>query len=253
MTTHLIIPDIHAHPEHSNERADWLANLINDTRPDVVVNIGDSADMSSLSSYDRGKRSFYGKSYAKDLEAHQDFQERMWGPVRARKKKLPYRVVLEGNHEHRIEKALDMSPELQGTIGFQDFLFDEYYDEVIRYDGNTPGATTIDGVTYAHYFTSGNMGRAIGNEHSAYSLLTKKFVSCTQGHSHTLDFCTRVRQDKVRIMGLVAGSYFDYQSDWAGTSQTNWWKGVIIKHNVNNGTYDPEFISLEQLRKAYAG
>jgi hypothetical protein len=52
-------------------------------------------------------------------------------------------------------------------------------------------------------------------------------------------------------MGLVAGSYFDYQSDWAGTSQTNWWKGVIIKHNVNNGTYDPEFISLEQLRKAY--
>src|SRR5690606_39106525 len=123
------------------------------------VNMGDAADMPSLSAYDRGKRSFHGRSYKQDIDAHLDFQDRMWSPVRARKKKLPYRVVLEGNHENRIERALDLSPELKGTIGFEDYDFDSYYDQVVRYDGGTPGIIELNGVLFAHYFITGVSGR----------------------------------------------------------------------------------------------
>jgi hypothetical protein len=219
----------------------------------VVVNLGDAACMPSLSSYDKGKRSFQGRSYAKDIEAHLDFQERMWGPVRARKKRLPYRVVLEGNHEHRVERALDMSPELEGTIGFSDFQFNEYYDTVIRYNGNGPGIIDIDGVQYAHYFVSGVMGRPIGGERHAASLLAKRYQSSTCAHSHLLDFACRTNGNGNRLFGISAGCFIDYQANWPGHSQDLWWRGVVIKRNVSeNGGYDPEFVSMDQLKKIYA-
>ena len=66
MSVHLVVPDIHAHPDHNNDRADWLGKLILDIKPDVVVNIGDMWDMPSMSSYDKGTKGFYGRSYRKD-------------------------------------------------------------------------------------------------------------------------------------------------------------------------------------------
>jgi len=248
---HLVIPDQHAHPDYGNERADWLAQLIIDIKPDLVINIGDAADMPSLSNYDKGKRSFVGRSYRADIESHLEFQERMWAPVRSRKKRMPYRVICEGNHEHRIEKALDLSPELTGTIGFNDFAFDEYYDEIIRYNGSTPSIYEADNIHYAHYFVSGVMGRPIGGEHPAYSLITKQLVSCTAGHLHLSDQCIRTTVTGRKVMGAIVGCYQDYDSPWAGEVNKLWWRGVLVKRNVENGVYDPEWISIDQLRRAY--
>jgi len=250
LSKHLVIPDQHAHPDYSNERADYLARLIIDEQPDVVINIGDAADMPSLSSYDKGKRSFHGRSYAADIDAHLEFQDRVWAPVKARKKKLPRRIVLEGNHEHRIEKALDLSPELEGTIGFRDYAFEDYYDEVIRYNGGTPGIVVVDGISYAHYFISGIMGRAISGVNPAKALIDKRHKSSTCGHSHLADWYATA-PDGEWIMGAVCGVYQDYDAPWAGESNKLWWKGVLIKDNVEDGKYDPRFVSLNTLKKEY--
>jgi hypothetical protein len=251
MTVHLVISDQHCHYQHSNERADYLAHLIQDLRPDVVVNIGDSADMPSLSGYDKGKRSFHGRTYRADIDAHLDFQDRLWEPVKRTKKRMPRSVFLIGNHEQRISKALDLSPELEGTVSFSDLDLERRYDQVVPYTGTTPGVIEIDGIQYAHYFVSGLMGRPIGGEHPAYSLLTKRFTSSTCGHSHLADFCVRTNGDGRKVMGAFVGVYQDYDADWAGECNKLWWKGVLIKRNVENGTYDPEFVSLDQLKKEY--
>src|SRR5574343_467016 len=118
--THLVIPDSHATPEFNNDRADWLGELILDVKPDVLVHIGDSCDLSSLSSYDKGKASFQGRNYKADINAHLDFQERMFAPLKKAKRKLPYSVFFIGNHEHRITRAIDLSPELDGAISLKD-------------------------------------------------------------------------------------------------------------------------------------
>lgn len=252
MTSHLVISDQHAHPDYGNERADFLAKLIIDLQPSVVVNIGDAADMPSLSSYDKGKRSFHGRTYRKDIDSHLEFQERLWGPVKRRKKKLPYRVFIEGNHEHRIEKALDLSPELDGTISFSDLDTGSYYDNVVRYNGSTPGLCEIDGITYSHYFTSGLMGRPISGDNQASRVLARCFTSSTCGHSHIADFAVRTNHHGRKIMASVIGCYQDYNPEWAGNTADLWWRGVVFKENVNNGVYDPNFISLNTLRKNYA-
>ncbi len=249
--THLIIPDIHANPEHNNDRADLLAKLIIDLRPDVVINLGDQWDMSSLSGFDKGKKSFEGRSIHRDIECGREVSERIWQPIKRTKKRLPYRVFLEGNHEERIKRVVNTSRELDGWLSTKDLEIERWYDEFIPYNGNTPGVISIDGINYAHYFVSGVMGRPIGGEHPAYSLLTKEFVSCTAGHIHVVDWCERTTVDGGKIYGLIGGCFIDYPVSWAGEVNKLWWRGVIIKRNVENGAYDPEFVSLDRLKKEY--
>src|SRR5690606_7005489 len=175
---HLIIPDSHASPDHHNKRYEWLGHLINDVKPDVVIDIGDWFDMASLCSYDRGTKGFEGRRYKRDIEAGLDAQDRMFTIIRRQKKKLPRFVRTLGNHEHRIVKAIDRDPILEGTIGLEDLMSKEYGWEEVPF--LTP--ITIDGITYQHYFTSGIMGRPIGGENHARSLILRQLGSVTQGH-----------------------------------------------------------------------
>lgn len=250
--THLVIPDGHAHPDFHNKRAEWLGALIADVKPDVVINIGDVADMPSLSSYDKGTKGFIGRSYKRDVEAAVDFEDRCWSVVKHQKKRLPLRVKLHGNHEQRIGRVIASATEFQGIVSYDDLQEKHYYDEVIPYDGCTPGIYNCDGISYAHYHTSGVMGRAISGEHPAYQLITKKFGSCTQGHVHTADLSIRTNKDSRKILGCVVGVYQDYISDWAGVINNLWWRGVVVKRNVEDGVYDPEFISLDRIKKEYS-
>lgn len=251
MRTHLVVGDSHAHFQHDNDRADWLGNLIVDLRPDVVVHIGDSADMPSLSSYEKGKKSFQGRTYRADIDAHLDFQERMWRPLRAFKKKMPERIFCIGNHEQRIARAIQLSPELDGAIGYDDLQLNRWYDTIVDYDGNTPGKVTVDGVQYAHYFVSGIMGRPVGGEHPAHSQIRTQFTSTVAGHSHLAEWVTRNSSDNRRMHGVQSGCYMDYHAGWAGNVNDLWWRGLTILHNVEGGDFSVQFISMKDIEREY--
>lgn len=251
MTTHLIIPDQHAHPELDNDRATWLGYLIADIKPDIVINMGDAADMESLSSFDKGKRSFITRDYRKDINAHLDFQERMWEPVKRQKKKLPWRVFLEGNHERRIQLASDSLSLTPGAVTFEDLEIDNFYDQIVRYRGETPGIYAANGVLYSHYFVAGTSGRAISSENIASYTLSKMFCSTTQAHSHLFDFCIRTDGHGNKLMGTCAGCFIDKPLEWAGEINKLWDSGVVLKRNVHNGCYDLEWISIDSLKKEY--
>jgi hypothetical protein len=248
---HFIVPDLHVKPGTSNRRAEWIGRAILDHKPDVVVVLGDAADMESLCSYDKGTKAFQGRSYKADIDSHIAFQEVLWDTVRQAKKRLPLRVILEGNHEYRITRAINTQPELEGAIGFEDLELDRFYDRVVRYQGNTPGVVDIDGISYAHYLVSGVSGRPISGEHLAYSLLAKQHASCVVGHNHTFDYCIRTRVDGRRIQAVCAGVCQEHVSEFAGEAQKLWWNGVVILENVVEGTFDLTQISLDQLKKRY--
>jgi len=251
MTSHLVIPDSHAHFQHHNKRAEWLGRLINDLKPDVVIHLGDSADMPSLSGFDKGTRAAIGRTYRADIDAHLDFNYRLWDTVKSSKRRLPRRIILEGNHEHRIHKAINLQPELEGAISPNDLRMLDFYDEYITYNGRSPGVITVDGINYAHFFISGVMGKPIGGTHAAYAILAKGHGSATAGDLHLLSYDCQTGIGGRRIQGLVAGCYQDYDADWAGEANRLWWRGVVFKDNVSNGTYDPRMISLDSIKKAY--
>lgn len=252
--TVLVLPDQHSHPDFDNSRADLAGRFIKDLKPDVVVNMGDAADMQSLCHYDKGKASFYQQSYQRDIEAHLDFQERLWAPVKRSKKKRPYSIVLVGNHEQRVNKVLSYEPHLAGSkygISMRDFDFESYYNEVVPYDGSTPGQYDLDGVLFSHYFISGVMGRPIGGEHHASSLISKNHCSSVAAHSHTFDFSIRHTADGNTFMGLVAGVFQDYKTTWAGSAQRFWESGLAVLKDYEQGRWDLNWWSMNRLRKEY--
>ncbi|SHH47913.1 hypothetical protein SAMN05444169_7655 [Bradyrhizobium erythrophlei] len=210
--------------------------------------------MASLSLYDKGKHSFHGRNYKADISAHCDFQDRTFAPIKKAKRKLPTSYFFVGNHEHRITRAIDVAPELDGAISMKDLQLKEYYDEVIDYTGSTPGVRQIDGISYAHYFVGGIAGRPLGGIHAGYAIATKKHSSATCGHSHLVDWSVHTNITGQQVAGMVVGCYQDYTNDWAGNELGKlWWRGVVVKRNVDgNGGYDPQFITLDALRKEYA-
>lgn len=256
--THLVIPDSHATPSHNNDRFSLLGKFIIDRKPDVIVDIGDHADMPSLSSYDKGKKSFEGRRYKKDIAAVKESLDFMFKPIleynerQARNHKERYKPELHltlGNHEHRINRVCELHPELDGTLNTDDLGYAEYGFTVHPYTK----PVFIDGIAYCHHFSSGVMGRPISGEHPAHALITKMHMSCVQGHSHIRDFCERTGADGRRVQGLVVGCYLDEDQweDYAGEANNMWWKGLIMLHNVENGEFEPEFINVKQLRKLY--
>jgi hypothetical protein len=258
---HLVIPDAHATPESSNRRFDWLGNAILDIRPDVIVDIGDFADMASLCSYDFGKKSFEGRRIKEDIEVTLDAQERCFGVIKEynsrrsilKKRQYNPRIIrCVGNHEQRIHKAIDGDAKLEGILSFDMLQYDKY-GEV--YPFLKPAVA--DGVFYSHFFASGVMNRPIDKAHL---LLQKKHVSCTQGHAHTRDWAEDTTYDPAtgktrKIQGLVCGSYLDpeYYASYAG-QQVNkmWWSGLIIKRNVRDGQYDLEFVSVDEVQRRWS-
>src|SRR5262249_8518068 len=154
-------------------------------------------------------------------------------------------------HEQRIDRALDMHPELMGSIGYKDLDLERYYDDIVHYVGGTPGTITVDGIFYALYVGSDVSGCPLHGIHAGASLVGKLHHSFTCGHSHVLDWSVQTRADGSKLMGLHAGVYQDYVSEWAGESQKFWTPGVAIKRNVENGCYDLEWVSMDRLRKEY--
>ena len=56
MTVHAIIPDCQVKDGVDLSYLTWVGKYLAEKKPDVIVNIGDFADMPSLSSYDVGRR-----------------------------------------------------------------------------------------------------------------------------------------------------------------------------------------------------
>lgn len=244
--THLVIPDSHAHPDHPNDRFTWLGKLIHDVKPDVVVNIGDLADMASLCAHSKAAE-LEGARYLADCEAALDAQERLFHEVRKHKKKLPRFVWTLGNHDIRAQRWVDENPIFEGKLKNEDIGYEDYPWEVIPF----LESIQIDGVDYSHYFTSGVMGRPISGMHPAYSIIKKRNNSATCGHSHVLDY----KVDKTpgrSLMGLVVGEYIDYRAGYAGPANDMWSSGVAICHDVEDGLYDLEWISLARIKKEYS-
>lgn len=253
MTKHLYLPDCQVKPGTDIEYLSHIGQYIVHKKPDVIVCGGDFADMPSLSSYDVGKKSFEGRRYKADVEATIAAMAVLLEPLQEfnRKAKQHHRerynpklVLTLGNHEDRINRAVNNDPKLDGTIGISDLKYEEFGWEVYDF----LDVVVIDGVAYSHYFTTGVMGRPCT---SAAAQLTKKHMSCIAGHQQGLQIATGHRADGGRLTSIIAGSCYTHDEDYMGPQGNKHWRGCLMLHEVNNGEFDLMPISLDYLRKKY--
>jgi hypothetical protein len=249
----LVIPDTQVKDGVPLDHLDWCGQYIVDKKPDVVLHLGDFADMESLSSYDIGKKSFEGRRYTTDVQVAKEAMGRLMKPLRlhnARQVKnheqryWPDRVILLGNHEDRINRAIENDPKLEGLISTDDLGYAEYGWRVVPF----LEPIVIEGVAFSHYFPSGMMGRPCI---SARMLLTKKHMSCVAGHQQGRDIAYGQRADGTNMTAIIAGSFYLHDEKYLNHQTNKHWRGVYMLHEVKDGSFDEMPVSIEYLKRKY--
>lgn len=243
---HCLIPDVQAKPGVPLEHLSWAGEYIAEKRPDVIVQIGDFADMESLSSYDRGKKSAENKRYGADLKAAHEAMRLLMEPIRRDPTYKPRLVLTLGNHEDRITRFVDDNAVLEETLSLEDLGYEEWGWEVIPY----LKPICIDGCWYAHYFYNPNTGRPYSGDNLETRLKTIGH-SFTQGHQQGLKSAIRDLSNGTRQRGLVAGSFYQHEETYKGYQGNGHWQGIILKNEVHDGNYDLIEVSLNYLRRKY--
>jgi hypothetical protein len=245
----LVLPDVQAKPGIDFSYLRRYGMYMLEKRPDVVVCIGDFADMPSLSTYDKGKKSFEGRRYKRDIEAAQFAMQAFLGPMDEYNKtaKRPYKprmVLTLGNHEHRIDRATNDDPMLAGMLSIKDLAYEEYGWEVYPF----LEIVVIEGVAFSHYFTSGTMGRPCG---TAAAQLRRASMSCVAGHQQGKQIAYSYRADGSTITSIIAGSSYEHQEDYLGAQGNRHWRGIVMLHEVQDGACDEMWVSLNYINKRY--
>lgn len=258
----LVIPDAHAHPEHDNDRFDWLGEYILEHKPGAIVCIGDLADLQALSSYDEGTRNAWGRLYKADCNVAIDAQQRIFSRVegynemRRRNKQsqyLPRRIFCAGNHEDRADRFVNAHPAMDGFVNWrEDIMVDAFWDEFVGYKDEI----TVHGVAFSHYFSNGLTGRPISGVSIARTMCHKLSRSAVQGHSHI--FCyhyTDRGPDLPKIQCWSCGCYShpDQIEGWNRNTAHQWEYGILHLRDVNEGYADGgfEWVPQKKLQKLY--
>jgi hypothetical protein len=253
---HLVLPDDHAMPDDNFRRFEWLGNYIMEHMPAVIVKIGDSWDMPSLCSYDQGKKEFVFKNVRDDIEAGHKAEELMFGQIvqynntMSKWKKKQYNpLILKciGNHEVRVAKLLSYEPRWEGSVSMDDFRTRlDLKENIVDY----LDFAILDNIAYSHLFVSGVQGRPAA---SARAMLAKKGMSCTMGHTHIWDTAELTKPTGERARALICGSFHDPDNKGFAGAQTDkiWNNSITHKHDVLNGDYDLEEVSINRLGRMY--
>lgn len=255
MKTVVVMTCAHVMPEVPNDRFDWLGSLLYDLKPDEFWNLGDFSEMGSLSSFDsRYPQKLVARSYEKDINHTLDAHDRMWHKFKVNKKGMPKRVFIQGNHEYRIDRAIEHDPGMAGSnygISTDHLGIDSYYNEYHPYRNGSPALVLSDGVCYSHFISSGSYGKAMDGYNLGNKLIEKMGCSVTVGHNHRFYYSKKPEAMLGKQHGLVAGCFLGAEHDWAGQTNREWDSGVAICHRLDSGNYDLEWVSSERMKDYY--
>ena len=257
-TDHLVIPDTQCKEGVDMSYLSWIGEYIVDRQPSTIVHLGDHADMPSLCSYDRGRKTFEGRRVTRDINAaiegmnlllaplkkYQAAELKLYGEIRYK----PRLILTLGNHEERILRHVEANPELIGFLSLSNLKYKEMGWEV--YDFLKP--VVVNGVTYVHYLANPMSGKPYGG--MASNILKHVGESFTVGHKQTLDITTRFLPASGRQQwGIIAGACYLHEEDYKGPQGNHHWRGIIVKHKVSEGSYNPMFVDLGFLKRKYGG
>lgn len=250
----LIIPDCQVKEGVPLDHLTWAGKAIVQYQPDVVVNIGDFADMPSLSSHDKaGSKYFEGLRYRKDVEVTREAMQALLAPLKEKqqaqkknKEKVykPRMVMLMGNHENRIDRAVNNNPTLEGLISTKDLCYEDDWEV---HDFLHP--VFINGVGFNHYWPVGAMGRPAS---SAATIINKLHMSCVAGHQQGKQVAYSKRADGKPVCAIIAGSYYLHDESYMDKLSNRHWRGLVVLNEVEDGHFDEMFLSIEYLGRKYA-
>lgn len=240
-----VIPDCQVKPNVPLDHLTWAGRYFAEKRPDVIVCLGDFADLPSLSEWDRGKLQYEGRRYSADIEAVGCGLRLLDEGLKISKGYKPQRVLTLGNHEDRIRRAVESESRLEGTISIKDLGYEKAGWEVHPF----LAVVNIEGVHFSHFFPSGVMGRPCT---TARKIINTYHVSAVAGHQQGREVAYAKRGDGANLTAIVAGSFYQHDEDYLTFMANKCWRGIIMLHEVHDGQFDEMFVSVDYLKRRCA-
>lgn len=241
-----VIPDCQVKPGVDISHLEKIGRYFADKRPNVIVCIGDFADMPSHSFHDEpGSKAFSAQNYKEDILSVHLAMKLLMEPIKAAQGYNPRLVMTLGNHEHRILRTLEKIPKLDGTLGIQDLEYERWGWEVHPF----LKPVVIEGVAFCHYFQTGQMGRPAS---SARAILNKQHMSCFAGHQQGRDIAYGKRGDGREITAIICGSCYLHDEDYLSPQTNNHFRGIYMLNDVQDGQFEEMPVSLRYLMRRYS-
>ena len=219
---------------------------IAEKQPDVIVCIGDFADMPSLSTYTQpGSIDGEGARYQADKDSVYAAMDTFLSPIAKVAGYKPKLILTYGNHEDRITRAINADPRrLMGTIGLKDLRYEAYGWTTVPF----LQPVVIGGIAFCHYFPSGVMGRPIG---TPALILRKLHMSAIAGHQQGRDIAYAKRADGGDLTAIISGSFYQHDEGYLSPFTNKHWRGTYFLNEVLDGSYDEMALSIGFLKRRF--
>lgn len=244
----LAIGDAHDGPSIPKDRFRWLGRLAADTRPDIVLQIGDWFSLDSLCKYD-GNDTLRGKakpSLKQDLASGQEsldaFEEGMGGFA-------PEKHLTLGNHEDRMWSFTNRTPELA------ELLTDNVHTLLSERGWNySPYGELhfIGGVGFTHCPLT-TMGKPYGGMHAENQIARDATHDVVFGHSHKplVKTYPRLGHKRTTVVNLGCALPEGHIEQYAKHSLTGWSYGVYELEIERGGIQAARWIPMASLQEKY--
>ena len=199
-------------------------------RWDYVINLGDLLDFNCISRWTRdAPRLKLGETIQADYEYTNGQLDIICKAARNKNKDCKI-ILLEGNHDHRIEQYIDKVPELQGIM------------EVERMLG-----LKSRGIKWVRCHHQGDSYK-IGNAVFIHGLYTNKYHSfktvsefgCPVYYAHTHDiqqYSLSLRGDDSTLTGKSLGCLCEYNQVYIKQRPTRWQQAITVFYFYPDGYF----------------
>lgn len=237
--SHFIISDMQVTPSNLTQAKRTLHKIalkVIEKKPDVLIWLGDFADMESLYRASKKYDQFDSKKFKADVRASNEAMDYFQNLIKDLK--LEQHITV-GNHEDRINKFIENNIQISALISFDELNYNKYM-QVHKY----LEVATIDGIQYSHKFVNGSGGADIT---SARALLKKTYGHACQGHSRKIDQFTDYKPNGEQLSTLLAGASYEHEMSYLNNPQDRLYpRQVWFSQDVYKG-FNVERIDLPSL------
>lgn len=221
----LVIPDIHA-PNEDTRSLSALEKYMAEELWDEVIYLGDFMDFDCISHHNRDNlRAVSGKTIWKDYDHAVEILDR-------HQKLCPKAkfVLIEGNHDERIERYIDANPQLEGMVEVELGL------ELIKRK-----------IKWVRFWTKGEIYRlgkasfihgAYTNQYHAKKHLDNYDASVFYGHVHSVQSFSKVQRKGKPMIAQSLGCLCKLDQGYMRGRPSNWVHAFGVIHFRDGGEFN---------------
>lgn len=242
--------DLQVKPEVATHHLEWMADYIADKKPDVIVQGGDWFDFPSLCSYDYGKKAHEGRRYQDDIAAGRASRERFERRLKKRRFAPRRKVFTRGNHEERVNRAIEEDAKLDGKLDLRDMGFEEDGWEHIPF----LQPIMVHNIYFSHFFPLNANGQVTQTKNGCPNAKVqgeRVKKSCVAGHMQGLDV-KNISGPFGIIKSVILGSSYLHSEKYLSPMGNNHWRGILVLNDIRpDGYFDVIEVSLDYLERKY--